>query len=124
MAVLSVVLVALAVVNVVIIGWATAVDARPSAALSRALGGTRWQVSAGLSVAQVLPALPGAVLGMPLGVMLFAVANGTGQLVVPPTSWLTALLLGTLTAVAALTFVPSLMMARTAVAPLLQAEAA
>jgi len=123
MAVLTVVLVALAAVNVVIAGWATAVDARQPSALSRALGGTRGQVSAGLSLAQVLPALPGAVLGMPLGVLLFTVANGTGQVLVPPASWLTALLFGTLAAVAALTFVPSLMTARTAVAPLLQAEA-
>ncbi len=123
MAVLTVVLVALAAVNVIIAGWATAVDARQPSALSRALGGTRGQVSAGLSLAQVLPALPGAVLGMPLGVLLFAVANATGQVLVPPASWLTALFFGTLAAVAALTFIPSLMTARTAVAPLLQAEA-
>ena len=122
MAVLTVVLVALAAVNVIIAGWATAVDARQPSALARALGGSRGQVSAGLSVAQVLPAVPGAVLGMPLGVLLFAAANGTGQVLVPPASWLTALLLGTLTAVAVLTFIPSLMTARTAVAPLLQAE--
>ena len=123
MAVLTVILVALAAVNVIIAGWATAVDARQPSALSRALGGTRGQVSAGLSLAQVLPALPGAVLGLPLGVLLFAIANGTGQVLVPPASWLTALFFGALAAVAALTFVPSLMTARTAVAPLLQAEA-
>jgi putative ABC transport system permease protein len=123
MAVLTVVLVALAAVNVIIAGWATAVDARQPAALSRALGVTRGQVSAGLSLAQVLPALPGAVLGLPLGVLLFAVANATGQVLVPPASWLAALFFGTLAAVAALTFVPSLMTARTAAAPLLQAEA-
>lgn len=124
MAVLTVVLVALAAVNVVITGWATAVDARQPSALTRALGGTRGQVSAGLSLAQVLPALPGAVLGLPLGVLLFAAANGTGQLLVPPASWLTALFLGTLAAVAALTFIPSLLTARTAVGPLLRAETA
>jgi predicted lysophospholipase L1 biosynthesis ABC-type transport system permease subunit len=123
MAVLTVVLVALAAVNVVIAGWATAVDARQPSAVTRALGGTRGQVSVGLSLAQVLPAVPGAVLGMPVGVLLFAVANGTGQVLVPPASWLTALFFGTLAAVAALTFVPSLMTARSAVAPLLQAEA-
>ena len=123
MAVLTVVLVALAAVNVIIAGWATAVDARQPLALSRALGGTRGQVSAGLAVAQVLPALPGALLGMPLGVLLFAAANGTGQVLVPPAAWLTTLLFGTLAAVAALTFVPSLMTARVAVAPVLQAEA-
>ena len=122
MAVLTVVLVALSAVNVIITGWATAVDARQPSALSRALGGTRGQVSAGLSLAQVLPALPGAVAGLPLGVLLFAAANGTGQVLVPPASWLAVLLLGTLAAVAALTFIPSLLTARTAVAPLLRAE--
>jgi putative ABC transport system permease protein len=124
MAVLTIVLVTLAAVNVIITGWATAVDARQSSALSRALGGTRGQVSAGLSLAQVLPAGPGAVAGMPLGVLLFAVANGTGQVLVPPASWLAALFFGTLAAVAALTFIPSLLTARAAVAPLLQAETA
>jgi hypothetical protein len=60
---------------------------------------------------------------MPLGVLLFAAANGTGQVLVPSASWLAALLAGTLVAVAVLTFIPSLLTARTAVAPLLQAEA-
>jgi putative ABC transport system permease protein len=124
MAVLTVVLVALAAVNVVITGWATAVDARQPSALTRALGGTRGQVSAGLALAQVLPALPGAVLGLPLGVLLFAAANGTGQVLVPPATWLIALFVGTLAAVAALTFIPSLMTARTSVGPLLRAETA
>jgi putative ABC transport system permease protein len=124
MAVLTVVLVVLAAVNVIITGWATAVDARQPSALSRALGGTRGQVSAGLSVAQVLPVLPGAVLGMPLGVLLFAVANGTDQMLVPPASWLTALLFGTLAAVAGLTFIPSWLAARTRVSAILQSEAA
>lgn len=122
MAVLTVVLVALAAVNVIITGWATAVDARQPTALARALGGTRAQVSAGLSLAQVLPAVPGALLGMPLGVLLFAAANGTGQVLVPPASWLAALFFGTLATAAVLTFIPSMVTARTAVAPVLQAE--
>jgi len=39
-------------------------------ALARALCATPRQVSSGLSVAQVLPALPGALLGVPLGIGL------------------------------------------------------
>jgi putative ABC transport system permease protein len=124
MAVLTVVLVALAAVNVVITGWATAVESRQPSALSRALGGTARQVSTGLSVAQVVPALPGALVGIPLGVLLFALANGTGQVVIPPAWWLAGLVVGTLAAVAVLTFIPSRMAARTAVAPILQAEVA
>jgi putative ABC transport system permease protein len=124
MAVLTVVLVALAAVNAVITGWATAVDARQPSALSRALGGTARQVSTGLSVAQVIPVLPGALVGIPLGVLLYALANGTGQVVVPPAWWLAGLVVGTLAAAAALTFIPSRMAARAAVASILQAEAA
>lgn len=124
MAVLTVVLVALACVNAVITGWATAVDARRPSALSRALGGTVGQISGGLAVAQALSALPGAVLGVPLGVLLFALANGTGQLSVPPPLWLAGVVIGALAAVMALTAVPAGILARQPAAVVLQAEAA
>jgi len=124
MAVLTVVLVALAAVNAIITGWATAVDARQPSALSRALGGTPRQVSLGLSAAQALPALPGAILGIPLGIVLFAVANGTGQVFAPPLPWLAGVVVGTLAAVAALTAVPAGIVAMQPVAVALQAEAA
>ena len=78
LAVLTIVLVTLAVLNVIVTAWATVLDARHSAALARALGATPQQVSAGVSAAQVLPALPGALLGIPLGIGLFAAANGAG----------------------------------------------
>ena len=74
--VITVVLVALAALNAICTTWATVLDARHSSALARALGATPQQVTAGLSAAQVLPALPGALLGIPLGIGLFAVANG------------------------------------------------
>ena len=74
--VITVVLVALAVLNVICTTWATELDASPASALARALGATPQQVSAGLSAAQVLPALPGALLGVPLGIGLFAAAAG------------------------------------------------
>ena len=54
--VITVTLVALAAVNAIFVTWATALDAKHSSALSRALGATPQQVSTGLSVAQVLPA--------------------------------------------------------------------
>jgi hypothetical protein len=66
-------------VNAVVTGWATALDARQSLAVARVLGGTPQQVSAGLSAAQVLPALPGSLVGIPLGIGLFAVTNGTRE---------------------------------------------
>src|SRR5580704_577808 len=76
--VLTVVLLTLSALNAIVATWATVLDARPAAALARALGATPQQVSAGMSAAQVLPALPGAILGVPLGIGLFAAANGGG----------------------------------------------
>ena len=124
MAVLTVVLVALAAVNAVITGWATAVDARQPSALSRALGGTSRQVSIGLSAAQVLPALPGTLIGIPLGIVLFALANGAGQVFVPPAFWLAGAVLGTLTAVAVLTAIPAILGTRQPAALILRSEVA
>ena len=69
---ITITLVALAAVNAIVITWATALDARHASALARALGATPQQVSAGLSAAQVLPALVGAILGIPGGIALFA----------------------------------------------------
>lgn len=118
--VLTVVLVALAAVNAVVSGWATALDASQPSALSRALGGTPRQVTAGLAAAQVLPALPGAVIGLPLGIALFMLANGTGAVSVPPVPWLVAVVVGALVAVGALTAVPASIGAHQPVAPILQ----
>jgi len=124
MALLTVVLVTLAAVNAVVTGWATALDARQSLAVARVLGGTPQQVSAGLSAAQVLPALPGSLVGIPLGIGLFAVTNGAGGVSVPPGSWLVAVVLGTLAAVAALTAVPAILGARQPAVLILRSEAA
>jgi len=123
MAVLTVILVTLAAVNVIVSGWATALDARQPSALSRALGGSPGQVAAGLSAAQVLPALPGALIGIPLGIALFAVANSGGVVSVPPGSWLAAVVLGALAAVALLTAIPARLGARRPAAPILRAGA-
>ena len=117
-----IVLVALAVLNAVFTAWATVLDARRAAALARALGATPQQVSAGLAAAQVLPALPGALLGIPLGLGLFAVANRGGASTVPPAWWLVATVLGTLVAVAVLAAIPARIGARRPVAEVLQAE--
>lgn len=68
--VITIMLVALAVLNAVFTTWATVLDARRSSALMRALGARESQVSAGLVVAQVLSALPGAIVGIPLGIAL------------------------------------------------------
>jgi putative ABC transport system permease protein len=120
--VLTVVLVALAVLNAVFTAWATALDASRTSALARALGSTPQQVSSGISAAQVIPALPGALLGIPLGIGLFKVASHVSA--VPSAWWLAAAVLGTLVAVAGLTTIPARIGARRPAAEILQAETA
>jgi hypothetical protein len=122
LAVVTVMLVTLAALNAIFTTWATVLDARRSSALMRALGARTRQLSAGLVVAQVLSALPGAIVGIPLGIVLFkaAVHDATP----PPPLWLAATLLGTLAVMAALTVVPARFGTRQPVAEVLQAEAA
>ena len=122
--VVTVVLLALAALNAIVTTWATVLDARQSSALARALGATPRQLTAGVSAAQLLPALPGALLGIPLGIGLFAAANGAGIVTIPPASWLLAAVLGTLVAVAGLTTIPARIGARRSVAEILQSETA
>jgi putative ABC transport system permease protein len=121
LAVVTVMLVTLAALNAIFTTWATVLDARRSSALMRALGARARQVSAGLIVAQVLSALPGAIVGVPLGIVLFeaAVHGGTP----PPALWLAATVVATLAVMAALTVVPARFGARQPVAEVLQAEA-
>jgi len=124
MMVFTVALVALAAVNALLITWAMVVDARRSSAVARALGATPGQVSAGLSGAQVLPALIGALLGIPGGFGLVnAVRHNAGSVVTtPPIWWLAAVVVGTVVVVAVLTAVPARIGARRSVAVVLQTE--
>jgi putative ABC transport system permease protein len=121
--VITVMLVALAVLNALFTTWATVLDARRASALMQALGARTGQVSSGLVIAQLLAALPGAILGIPLGLLLFKVAvKGSNNL--PAPLWLIATVVGTLVVMAALTIVPARIGARRPVAEVLQAEAA
>ena len=120
--VITVMILTLAVLNALFTTWAMVLDARRSSALMRALGARARQVSSGLVLAQVLSALPGAILGVPLGFGLFTAAVHGGTL--PPVSWLVAAVLGTLVAMAGLTIVPATMGTRQPVTEVLQAEAA
>jgi ABC-type lipoprotein release transport system permease subunit len=120
---ITITLVTLAAVNAIFITWATALDARRSSALARALGATPEQVSAGLSAAQVLPALAGAALGIPGGIALFAAASDTDT-IVPPLWQLLAAVPGTVLVIAALTAIPARFSARRPAGEILQAELA
>jgi len=122
--VLTVTLLALAALNAVVTAWTTMLDTRHPAAVTRALGATPRNVAAGLTAAQLLPALPGALLGIPLGLGLFAAANHGGRLTVPPAWWLAVAVLATLAAVAGLAAVPARIGARHPAAEILQAETA
>jgi putative ABC transport system permease protein len=122
--VITIVLLTLSILNAICATWATVLDNRRTSALARALGATPQQVSTALAAAQLIPALPGALLGIPLGIGLFAAANGTGIVTIPPTSWLLAAVLGTLLALAGLTAIPARIGARRSVAAILQPETA
>jgi putative ABC transport system permease protein len=117
-------LVALAAVNAIFVTWATALDARHSSALARALGATPQQVSAGLSAAQVLPAFAGATLGIPGGLALFAALGGGDDGSSTPLWQLLAVVPVTVLLVAGLATIPARLGGRRPVAEILQSERA
>src|SRR5215207_7660266 len=122
--VITITLVILAAVNAIFITWATALDAKRSSALARALGATPQQVSAGLSAAQVLPALAGAILGIPGGIALVEALDDDSTTTMPPLWQLLAVVPGTILVVAGLTAIPARISARRPVAEILQSELA
>ena len=81
------------------------------------------QVSAALSAAQVLPALVGALLGIPAGIALLAAVD-PDQAGSPPLWQLLSVVPGTVLVVAALAAVPAVMGARRPAAEILQSELA
>jgi putative ABC transport system permease protein len=81
------------------------------------------QVGSGLLVTQLLPALRGAVAGVPMGIGLVLATDGGGTFTYPPAWWLAAVA-GTLVAVAVLTAVPARIGARRPVIEILEAETA
>ena len=122
--VLTAAVLVLASLNAIFTTWATAMDSRQAFALARSLGATPSQTGRGLLVTQLLPALQGAVVGLPMGIGLVMTANGGGTFTVPPTWWLAAAVAGTLAVVIVLAAVPAWMGARRPVAEILQAEMA
>ncbi|MFD8557962.1 FtsX-like permease family protein [Streptosporangium canum] len=123
MVAVTILLIALAVVNTITLTWTTAMEAQANMAIARTLGATPGQITAGLSTAQLLASLPGAIIGVPLGIgllSLFAARNSVD----PPSSWLLGAALATLLATAALTALPARLAARRPVAQTLSAETA
>lgn len=125
MLILTVALAGLAATNAILIAWATVLDTRHPAALTRALGATPGQVGAGLAIAQALPGLAGALLGIPGGIGLVALVQNAGAtLWLPPAWWLAVAVAGTVAAVVAITFIPVRLGAHRPVAAVLQSELA
>ena len=122
--VLSVMLIILAALNAVFIAWATILDTRHASALARALGATPGQITAGISLAQLFPALTGALLGIPGGIGIYDAVKNAGSPVIPAAGWVAVMVLGTVLAVAILTAIPARIGARQPVAEVLQAEMA
>lgn len=122
---ISVMLVILAAVNTVFIGWATALENRHPAALAQALGATAGQVTAGMAVGHLVPALVGAMLGIGAGTLIYEAPRAAGgPAIVVPISWLMALIAVTLLTVAVLTAIPARIGARSPVSDILQSESA
>jgi putative ABC transport system permease protein len=119
--VITIMLITLSALTAILTAWATVLDARRPAALMRALGARSQQVSAGVLTAQVLSALPGAIVGVPLGLGLFKAVGGH-QTSSPAAWWMLAAVLGTLLAVAGLSAVPALAGPRVPAPRILQAE--
>lgn len=115
MLVLTVVLCVLALLNAVVTTWTAVLDARAPLAVARTLGATPAQAGVGLAVAQLLPALPGVVAGIPAGLGLYTIAS-RGDLQYPPDSWLLATALAVLLAITALTAIPAMAVAQRPVA--------
>jgi putative ABC transport system permease protein len=117
----SIPLLVLAAINALFITWSTAIDARQPLTIARALGATPRQITLGLSAAQIIPALPGTIIGIPAGIALVA-GLSHGAIAAPPAVWLVAVFLGTLLAVATLSSIPASLSAQRPLAEILQAE--
>jgi putative ABC transport system permease protein len=119
-------LIALALVNAILVSWTTALDNARASALFRAMGATPRQVTTGLTLASVLPALVAVAAGIPAGFAVFsaaAAAAGDGNGSPSPTAMgLVLLLPATLLVVAALTAAPSRLASRRPAVDALRAD--
>ncbi|MGO8958348.1 MAG: FtsX-like permease family protein [Streptosporangiaceae bacterium] len=120
--VLTITLAALAAVNAIFVTQATAADARHSSALTRALGATADQIAGALCLAQLIPAVPAVLLGIPAGIALVESVSHGATITVPPAWWLAAMAVGMLAALAVLTVIPARAGSRLPVAEILQSE--
>jgi putative ABC transport system permease protein len=117
---ITITLAGLAAANAIFITSATVTDNRHFTALARALGATPAEMSEGLSAAQLLSAITGAILGIPGGLALIDFVSNESPNI--PLWQLVVVVPCTVLALAALTAIPSRLGARRPVAEVLQAE--
>jgi putative ABC transport system permease protein len=79
-------------------------------------------VTAGLAAAQSFSVVPGSLLGVVLGIGIFALARGQSP-TMPSLWWFLIVILGTWIAITTLTTIPARIGAHRSVAGILQAEA-
>ena len=120
--VVTVVMTVLAAANAIFTTWATVLDTRRFSAVARALGATPTADRRSAGHAQLLPALAGALLGIPAGTALYSAVQNGGPQGTPPAWWLVAAVAGMLLGVAGLTAVPARIEARRPVAQALEME--
>jgi putative ABC transport system permease protein len=101
----------------------TVLDSRRPLAVTRSLGATREQVSAGVAAAQLISALLGAVVGVPAGLGLVAAMSRGGD-AIPPAWELAAVVPATMLVVAGLAAIPARFGGRRPLAEILQSETA
>jgi putative ABC transport system permease protein len=116
-------LITLALVNTVTLTWTTALEARAVMAIVRTLGATAGQVTASLSLAQLLPTVPGALAGVPIGLLVYLPFDHDVT-TTAPLGWFVAVVLVPLVATAALSALPARAAARASIAATLSAETA
>jgi putative ABC transport system permease protein len=111
----------LAAINIIVIAWTTALETRRAQAIARTFGATPGQVTTGLSLGQILSALPATLAGIPAGLGLYYI-NSAGPMTMPSTWLIFSIAAGIVLAVAALTAVPVLIAARRPAAQVLSSE--
>jgi putative ABC transport system permease protein len=123
--VFTIALIVLAAVNALLIAWATAVDTAAPSALARALGATPRQVGAGLALAQSIPAVVAAAIGVPIGLVMYlaALAAGGDDAATRPGPFLLVAVPAILLLTIVLTLVPTQLAARQPVVEALRGDA-
>jgi len=120
--VITVVLVVLAVVNALAITWATSVDSRKPLGVARALGATAKQLSGGLSTALLIPAVPGAIAGIPLGLLFVSAVSHGSRATIPSALWLAGTLLCVAASIGILSAIPARIEAQRATIYVLESD--